>query len=66
MENNDLLDAAKMLAEELEGIDKYTALSEKTKSPELKKIYMENLPGEKKHAAALLNYINRAASNSLK
>lgn len=66
MHNENLEMAIESLAEEIEGIESYKEMIDKSTCPELKKIFYDNMQAEKKHVTTLLAWINAEAHRSLK
>lgn len=64
-ERSNIAMAIEALEDEMDGVKHYTEMLENVTCPELRKIIVENLNSEKKHAGALLSWINAAAHKVL-
>lgn len=58
-EKSELCAAIELMKEEVSGVESYTALHARTEDPELKAAVAAVIADEKKHAVALLNWIQR-------
>ena len=64
-EMNNLKMAMEAFEEEVEGAGNYLRMQGEATDPALKKLFMDNATTEKRHAAAILAWINAAAQKVL-